>query len=290
MGMMNGTGPLGPKPAGTFNFEPPPPGSALYLEPTPKRIRVVVGGETIADSRRAMLLQESGHQPIYYFPPEDVRADVLESSSKHTRCPKKGEASYYTISAGDRVVEAGAWYYPDPIEGAPPIKDLIAFYWDKMDRWLEEGEEVFGHARDPYHRIDLRQSDRHVKVSLDGQTLAESTRAIALFESNLPPRWYIPREDVLAELEPSDKVTTCPYKGYAGYYSVRLASGDRVEDLVWYYAEPLVEATPIAGLLCFYNERVDLELDGELQERPESPWSHPVRSEAPSAAPAGTRV
>ena len=105
MGLMTGTGPFGREPAGTFNFEPPPPGRALYLEPTPKRIRVVVGGETIADSRRAMLLHESGHQPIYYFPPEDVRSDVLEPSDRHTHCPKKGDASYHTIRVGPNVVE-----------------------------------------------------------------------------------------------------------------------------------------------------------------------------------------
>jgi uncharacterized protein (DUF427 family) len=284
MGLMSGTGPLGRKPAGQFNFEPPPPGRALYLEPTPKRIRVQVAGETIADSRRAMLLQESGHQPIYYFPPEDVRADVLEHSDRHTRCPKKGEASYYTIRVGDHVVDAGAWYYPDPLPDAPPIKDLIAFYWNRMDGWFEEDEEVFVHPRDPYHRIDVLQSDRHVKISLDGEVLAESDRALALFESNLPVRWYLPREDVVAELEASETVTRCPYKGTASYYSV--PGGD---DLVWLYPEPLAEVGRIAGLLAFFNERVDIELDGEPQERPESPWSQKVRSEAQNAAPAQTR-
>jgi uncharacterized protein (DUF427 family) len=276
MGMMTSTGPLGPKPAGAFNFEPPKPGSALYLEPTPKRIRAVVNGEVVADSRRAMLLQESGHQPIYYFPPEDVRSELLEPSEKHTRCPKKGEASYYTVRVGDRVVKDAGWYYPDPIESAPPIKDLIAFYWDRVDRWLEEDEEVFGHARDPYHRIDLRRTARHIRISLEDELLAETDRAIALFESNLPPRWYMPREDVTAELVPGDKVSTCPYKGHASYYSVRLQSGGVAEDLVWYYADPLIEASAIAGLVCFYNERVDIELDGDAQERPDSPWRHPV--------------
>jgi uncharacterized protein (DUF427 family) len=288
MGLMTGSGPLGREPAGTFNFEPPPPGKALYLEPTPKRIRVVVGGETVADSRSAMLLHESGHQPIYYFPPGDVRSELLEPSERHTRCPKKGEASYYTIRAGGQVVEAGAWYYPDPLPEAPPIKDLIAFYWDRMDRWLEEDEEVEGHPRDPYHRLDALRTDRHVRVSLDGEPLAESTRAVALFESNLPPRWYIPREDVTAELEPTDAVTRCPYKGEAGYYSVKLADGEVATDLIWYYAKPFPEASPIAGLLCFFNERVDLELDGELQERPESTWSHGVKSQnAPAAQTRG---
>lgn len=274
--MMNGTGPLSPKPAGKFNFEPPKPGSALYLEPTPKRIRAVVDGETVADSRRAMLLQESGHQPIYYFPPEDVRFDLLEPSAKHTHCPKKGEAAYYSVRVGDREVKDAAWYYPQPIAGAPPIDNLIAFYWDRIDQWFEEDEEVFGHARDPYHRIDIRRTSRSIRISFDGQLLAETDRALALFESNLPARWYLPREDVVAELEPSEKTTTCPYKGHASYYSVALHDGERVDDLVWYYAEPLLEASAIKGLVCFFNERVDIELDGELQERPDSPWRHKV--------------
>jgi uncharacterized protein (DUF427 family) len=279
MGLMTGNGPLSKRPAGSFNFEPPTPGRALYLEPTPKRVRVEVGGETIADSRRAMMLHESGLQPIYYFPPEDVRSDVLEPSNRHTHCPKKGDASYYTIRVGDRVVENGAWYYPDVLPDSPPsLRGLIAFYFDRMDRWLEEDEEIGVHPRDPYHRVDVLATGRHVRVSLDGELLAESSRAVALFESNLPPRWYIPRDDVVAELEPSDTVTRCPYKGTAGYYSV---NGGK--DLIWYYADPLPEVGRIKDLLCFFNERVDLELDGELQQCPETPWSRGVRSEKAAA-------
>jgi uncharacterized protein (DUF427 family) len=289
MGWMTGDGPLGAQPVGTFNFKPPEPGQALYLEPTPKRIRVQVGGETIADSRRAMMLHESGHQPIYYFPPEDVRADVLEPSDRHTRCSKKGEASYYTIRVGDSVVDAGAWYYPDPIDAAPPIKGLIAFYWNRMERWFEEDEEVVVHPRDPYHRVDVLRTDRHIRISLDGELLAETHAAMALFESNLPARWYLPREDVSAELEPSDTITRCPYKGTAGYHSVQLDGGKLAKDLIWYYEDPLAEAGKIAGLVCFFNEMVDIELDGELQERPISPWSRGVRSEAQNAPPAQTR-
>jgi uncharacterized protein (DUF427 family) len=261
---MTGTGPLGRKPAGTFNFEPPPPGRALYLEPTPKRIRAVVADEVIADSRAALMLHESGHQPVYYFPAEDVRAEFLEPSDRHTHCPKKGDASYYTIRVGDRVVDAGAWYYPEPLDGAPAIKDLIAFYWNRVDQWYEEGEEVFVHPRDPYHRVDLVATDRLVRVSLDGALLAESRNALALFETNLPPRWYLPREDVVASLEDSDTITRCPYKGQAAYQSVRLPSGELVSDLVWYYPDPIADASRIEGLLCFFNEKVDLELDGEI--------------------------
>jgi uncharacterized protein (DUF427 family) len=286
MGLMTGTGPLGKQPAGTFNFEPPSPGKALYLEPTPKRLRVEVGGVTIADSRRAMMLHEGGQQPIYYFPPEDVRADVLEGSDRQTHCPKKGDASYYTIRAGGEMVKDGAWYYPDPLPGAPPIGGLIAFYFNRMGRWLEEGEEIGVHPRDPYHRIDVRATDRHIKISLAGAVLAETDRALALFESNLPTRWYMPIDDVRAELEPSDTVTRCPYKGTASYYSVKLEDG---KDLVWYYEQPLDEVGRIKGLACFFNEKVDIELDGELQPRPDSPWSHRVKSEAQNDSPALTR-
>jgi uncharacterized protein (DUF427 family) len=280
MGLMTGTGPLGKNPAGTFNFEPPPPGRALYMEPSPKWIRVVVGGETIADSRRVVLLSESGVQPTYYFPPDDVRLDLLEPSDRHTTCPKKGEASYHTIRVGDTVVEAGAWYYPEPLEGAEPLRDLIAFYFNRMDHWYEEDEEVFVHPRDPYHRVDVIPTSRHLRFSVDGEVLAESERAMALFESNLPIRWYIPREDVVAELEPTDTVTGCPYKGKARYYAVRRGNGELLKDLIWYYDDPLPAVGRIAGLLCFFNERVDVEVDGEPESRPETVWSHGVKSQA----------
>jgi uncharacterized protein (DUF427 family) len=256
MGLMTGSGPLSRRPGGSFNFEPPKPGWAVYLEPSPKRVRVIVGGETIADSVGAMLLSESGAQPIYYFPPEDVRPDVLTSTDHHTHCPKKGDASYYTIRVGEIELENAAWYYPEPLPDAPPqLRDLVAFYFDRMDTWLEEDEEIVGHPRDPYHRIDLIPSSRRVRVSLEGELLAESTRAVALFESNLLTRWYLPREDIAAELIDSDTHTICPYKGTASYFSVGAA-----QDVAWYYPDPLPEAARIRGLVSFYNERVELDV------------------------------
>ena len=242
------------------------------MEPCPKRIRVVLGDEVVADSSRTMLLHEMGHQPVHYFPPEDVRADLLEPSDRHTRCPWKGKASYYTIRAGDRVEEAAAWYYPEPTDSAPPeLRGMIAFYWGRMDRWLEEDEEIRAHPRDPYHRIDIRRSSREVKVSLDGELLAETRRPHALFESGLPVRWYMPREDVLVDLHPSETTSHCPYKGDASYFSAAVPGG---EDLVWYYPDPMPGARDVQDLVCFWNERVDLTLDGEELERPESPWRH----------------
>jgi uncharacterized protein (DUF427 family) len=273
---MTASGPFGPKPAGRFNFEAPPAGRVVFLDPSPKRVRAVVGEQTVADSLRPLLLHEGGHQPIYYFPADDVRSEMLVPTDHHSYCPKKGEASYYSIRVGDQLIENAAWYYPSALPDAPPgLEGLIAFYWKKIEHWYEEDEEIFGHPRDPYHRIDVIPSSRHVRVSLDGELLAESNRAMALFESNLPPRWYLPREDVVVSLEPSETVSLCPYKGQASYFSVPGADG---EDLVWYYEDPLPEAARIAGLVCFFNERVDLELDGEPVERPDSPWRHPVKS------------
>jgi uncharacterized protein (DUF427 family) len=272
MGLMTGTGPLGLHPAGQFNFEPPPPGRAIYVEPSPKRVRVMVADEVVADSRRTILLHESGSQPVYYFPPEDVRQDLLEPSDTSTHCPKKGDASYRAIHVGDRVVKDALWVYPEPIVGAPPIAGLMAFYWDRVDRWLEEEDEVFFHPRDPYHRIDILRSSRQVRVLRKGELLAESDRAMVLFETGLLPRYYLPREDVCAELQPSEHVTGCPYKGTASYFSV-VVDGRATRDLVWTYTDPLPAATSITGLLAFYDERVDVELDGVAQERPESPWS-----------------
>ena len=272
MGLMTGTGPLGLHPAGQFNFEPPAPGRAIYVEPSPKRVRVMVGDEVVADSRRTILLHESGSQPVYYFPPEDVRQDLLEPSDTVTHCPKKGDASYRSIRVGERVATDALWLYPEPLAGAPPIAGLVAFYWDRVDRWLEEEEEVFYHPRDPYHRIDILASSRQVRVLRKHTLLAESDHAMVLFETGLPPRYYLPRGDVDAELQPSDRVTGCPYKGTASYFSV-VVDGHVVDDIVWTYADPRPEARPVMGLLAFYDERVDVELDGVPQERPESPWS-----------------
>ena len=159
-----------------------------------------------------------------------------------------------------------------------------------MDRWLEEDEEIAGHPRDPYHRIDVRKTSRHIRISLDGEPLAETRRASALFETGLPARWYLPVEDVTADLRDSETTTHCPYKGDASYHSVLLTGGEVADDLVWTYREPLPDALAIQDLVCFFNERVDVELDGELQERPTSPWSDGIRRAGEPAAGADARL
>ena len=269
-----GTGPFGDQSTGTFNFEVRAPRDhALYLEESEKRVRAVFGGEAVADSRRTKLMHEAGLLPVYYFPTEDVRMELLEESDHTTHCPFKGDASYWSVRVGDEVAENAVWGYPEPIDSCPPIAGLVAFYWNKMDAWYEEEEQVFVHPRDPYHRVDVLESSRHVRVKVAGEVVAETERPMVLFETGLPPRYYMPSEDVHEKvLVASEKTTQCPYKGTASYYSVE-AGGERVEDLVWYYPEPISEAAKIEGLLCFFNERVDLEVDGEQQERPRTQWS-----------------
>jgi uncharacterized protein (DUF427 family) len=273
MSLMFGTGPFGQDPGGRFNFEVPRKRGVIYFEDSPRRIRARFGGETIVDSRHAKLLHEQAHLPIYYFPREEVRMDLLEPTDHSTRCPFKGEASYWSVRAGGRVAENAAWGYPDPLDDAPPLAGYVAFYWNKMDEWLEEDEPAIVHARDPYHRVDVLDTSRHVRVSVNGEVVADTTRAKVIFETGLPPRWYIPPEDVKAEaLEDSDTRTGCAYKGFASYRTVRAGDAEE-EDVVWLYEDPRREAEQIKGYLAFFNERVDLELDGELQERPQTPWS-----------------
>ena len=211
---------------------------------------------------------------MYYVPEEDLRRDLLEPSDKHTLCPHKGEASYRSLRVGDRFEPDAVWTYPQPIEPAAFLGGHAAFYWKKLDEWFVEDEQVFGHPRDPYHRIDTYRTSRPVQVSVDGEVLAESTRAVALFESGLPSRFYLPAEDVRMDLlEPSKKKTRCAYKGVASYWHVRV--GDTLhEDLAWTYEEPDDDGRAIRGLICFFNERVDLEVDGQVQERPTTQWSH----------------
>jgi uncharacterized protein (DUF427 family) len=274
MGLTTGVGPFSSSPIGALNFTvAPATGSALIWWPVSQRIRAIVGGETVVDSRQAKLLHETGHLPVYYFPREEVRVDLLEPSDHETFCPHKGRASYWTIAVGERTVRDAMWEYREPLDAASFLTGHVALYWNRVDEWFAEDELLLGHPRDPFHRIDVHPTSRHVRVLLDGEVLAESVRARGLFETALPPRWYLPAEDVRADLlEASATKTRCAYKGSASYWSVRV--GDRFEDdLVWSYLEPEHDAEQVGGLLCFFNERVDLELDGEPVERPRTQWS-----------------
>jgi len=250
------------------------PDYRIIFEPSPRRVRAAFNGETIADSNSVHLLSETRHLPIYYFPRADVRFDLLCATDQHSYCPYKGTAFYWSIAVGDQVSENAVWGYPEPFAEVAAIKDYVAFYWNRIDHWYEEDDEIFVHARDPYKRVDVVNSSRPIRVMVGGETIAETTRARFLYETRLPTRYYIPPEDVRMDLlVPSDKVTACPYKGTARYWSVKI--GDQLfPDIVWCYPEPIPECPKIKGYLCFFNEQVEaITLDGAALPRPLTPWS-----------------
>lgn len=252
------------------------PDHRIRLEPSPRRVRVRFGGEWIADSTRMMLLHESGHLPVYYFPVDDVNQDLVAPSGHSTHCPYKGAAAYWTVNAGGRTSENAVWGYPEPYKEMAEIglQGYRAFYWDRVDHWYEEDEEVFVHPRDPYKRVDAVASSRPVRVVVDGEAVAETARALFLFETGLPTRYYIPREDVRMDLlRPTGSSTRCPYKGVARYWSA-VTGGAVHEDIAWSYEDPVPECPRIRGLVCFYNEHVDAILvDGVETGRPVTRWS-----------------
>ena len=256
-----GVAPL-PRLAPTLSSLSEPLSSCTEWAPSPRRVRVVFGGETVAESTRMMLLRQHGFLPVYYFPADDVRLELLEPSEHTTYSPYKGTASYWSVRVGDRSAPSTAWSYLDPNTGSPDTRGFYSFDFHSMDAWFEEDEQIFVHARDPFHRVDALRSSRHVRVEIDGTVVADSTRPVLLFETSLVTRYYLPREDVREELfEPSATYTMCPYKGRAGYVSVRI--GETLhEDAAWTYPMPLPDVARIENHLCFWNERYSIEVDG----------------------------
>jgi uncharacterized protein (DUF427 family) len=229
----------------------------VHAEPSPKRVRVEFGGAVVADSLKPLLVLETKHLPVYYFPFADIRTDFLVESSHHTVCPYKGEARYWHLQVGNRREENAVWAYMDPINNAAALEGHAAFYWDKIDRWLEEDEEVIRHPRDPYHRVDVVPSSRPVAATLGGTVLARSKSAMFLFETGMPVRYYLPKSDVKMELlVESATRTQCPYKGTARYWSA-VIDGKTWQDVGWSYEDPLPECPRIRGLVSFYSEKID---------------------------------
>jgi len=218
----------------------------------------------VADTIRPLLVWEVPYYPAYYIPADDVRA-TLQPTGETERSPSRGTAEILDVVTSAGTAKAAARRYPDsPFE---ELRTAVRFDWPAMDEWLEEDEPVYVHPRDPYKRVDILASSRHVRVELDGVTLAESHSPRLLFETSLPTRYYLPLSDVRLDLlRPSTTQTQCPYKGTASYWSVEI--GGRVhEDLVWIYRTPLPESQKIAGLVCFYNDRVTLVVDGVEQPK-----------------------
>lgn len=259
---------------------------ALRVEPTPVRLRGTLDGAAVLDTTRALLVWEPGRVvPQFAVPAADVGAELLpgDAGPRHGPGPQPlgpdgrtvltpstgfgvhttdGEPLTLRLGDAERV---GAAFRP----ADPDLDGYVFVDFDALD-WTEEDEPVLGHPRDPFHRVDVRPSSRHVRVALDGRVLAESARPVLVTETWLPVRWYLPPEDVdLALLTPTGSVTACAYKGVARYHAV--AGSDR--DIVWHYPVPLRGMEALTGLMSFYTEHVDTRVDGVATMRPVSPWS-----------------
>jgi uncharacterized protein (DUF427 family) len=242
----------------------------VRVEPSAKRVRGYAGGSLIFDTVAPLLVWEIPYYPAYYIPASDVHAK-LEPTGATDRSPSRGTAEILdVVTERGRLAGAARRYTGSPLAD---LRDAVRFEWDALDTWLEEDEAIYGHPRSPYTRIDALRSSRHVRVELAGVLLAESTRPTILYETGLPSRYYLPLSDVRMELlEPSVHRTLCPYKGWASYWHL-VVDGKRYENYVWTYRSPLPESQAIIGLACFYNEKVDLVVDGRRVDRPKTKFS-----------------
>lgn len=254
-------GPLAGQP-GPANYEIDGPQHRLLATPFPRRVRAELGGEVVIDTTAAVLVHETGIIARLYVPLEDVRPDALERTSHTSSCPFKGQASYRTLRAGGATAENALWVYDEPIEAAAWLRGYAGCYLDRLDRWFDEDEEVPG-FRDPYHRVDVRRTSRHVVVRARGEVVAESRAALLLSETGVPNRFYVPRDDVRATLHgPTETTSTCPYKGVASYWTVELADGTRLDDAAWTFAQPSGDAAAVQDHLSFWGDDIDVVVDG----------------------------
>jgi uncharacterized protein (DUF427 family) len=203
------------------------------IEESPRWVRGRLGGETVVDSKRVRLYYAPGKQLPVWLFPEQ---DVR-----------------LDLVPDDAVRHHG---------------ELVHVEFEALDEWFEEDEPQIGHPPDPHHRIDVRRTSRRIRITIGGRMVVDTTEARALFETGLPVRWYVPRSEVAVPLEPSDHRSVCAYKGHAAHFDV---AGERA--VAWTYEDPLHDGLPVKGLVAFYNERVDIEVDGEPQERPRTQWS-----------------
>lgn len=259
-----GTGPFAPDSPARLNVRLDGPKQVIVWEPFPRRVRAVLAGETVADSRGGALLHERGILPVYYLPRADLREDLLEPSDTQTTCPYKGDASYWSLRVADRVAADAVWAYPEPLPGMEHLAGYASVAWGAVDTWLEEDAEVAGHLRDPYHRVDVLPASRHVVVRVGDTVLAQTDRPRMLFETGLPARYYVPFGVVAADAlrRSASPRTQCPYKGDAAYWTV-VAGDAEVADAAWHLPAPLPEAAGVVDRVCFDPSKVTVEVDGE---------------------------
>ncbi|GAA1295327.1 DUF427 domain-containing protein [Pseudonocardia aurantiaca] len=258
MGLSWQQGPLAPGAIGRFLVPDPLPERLLFAEPLRRRMRVRFGGVWVADSEEVVLLHEPGRYPVAYFPLGDITDGVLQPSERTTQHADLGATTWYTVQAGGQSRSRAAWQHTELAAHASDLKDRVAFAWRAMDAFYEEDERIVGHAADSYHRIDIRQTSRHLIVRHDGRVIADTNRPLALYESGFAPRWYVPRADVdESALTPKPGQTFCPYKGLASYYDIADAHG-----AAWSYLDAWPEVGRVSGLVSFEPDKIEVYLDG----------------------------
>ena len=189
----------------------------------------MIDDEWVLDSTEVIYYWEHPYYPQYLVPLADIRKETLSEDA---------------LTAVDTT---------------RPDHRLVS--WKAMDRWFEEDEEVFVHPRSPYVRADAIRSNRPVRVELNGAVLADAPNSVIVFETGLPPRYYLDKATInWSLLTPSDTVSSCPYKGTTSEYWNAHVDGEETTDIAWSYNFPTVPITPIAGLVAFYDERVKLTL------------------------------
>ncbi len=263
MGLTRTDGPLSPRAPQTVNYAIDGPAHKLLAHPFPRRVRAEFDGRTILDTGRGVLLHETALLPRLYVPEADLDASAFVPSDHRTHCPFKGDATYRTLRVGDRTVPDALWSYPVPVPAALWLEGYASLYWDAADAWFDEDEQVHAHLTDPYTRIDVRPTSRHVQVFAGDVLVAESRHPLRLDETGLPTRWYLAPDDVVLPLEPGDTSMRCPYKGRSSYWSVRLPDGPAITDAAWSYPDPLPESSRIAGHLSFLHDDLRTVVDGE---------------------------
>jgi uncharacterized protein (DUF427 family) len=258
MGLSWQQGPLAPGAIGRFLVPDPLPERLLYAEPLRRRMRVRFGGAWVADSEDVVLLHEPRRYPVAYFPLRDITDGVLQPAEHTTRHQDLGPTSWYTARVGEHSRPRAAWQHTDVPGFASELKGRVAFAWRAMDAFYEEDERIVGHAADAYHRIDIRQTSRHLVVRHGDQVIANTTRPLALYESGFAPRWYVPRADVdESALTPATGQTFCPYKGLCSYYDI--ADAHRA---AWSYEDAFTEVGRVSGLVSFEPDKIEMYLDG----------------------------
>ena len=261
MGLSWQQGPLGRNPNGRFLVRGMPE-RLLYAEPLRRRLRAELGGSTVVQSDNAVLLFERGRYPVAYFPLADFAEGALMPTEHRTEHRDLGDTAWFEVIGGTRHAARGAWQHVALPEHAAMLNDKVALAWRAMDRFYEEDDRILGHAADPYHRIDIRRTSRHLVVRAGDRVVADSTSPLVLYESGFAPRWYVPRADVVAEaLTPVELLSFCPYKGIASYYDI-----DGIRHAAWSYRAPFDDMAAIADLVSFEPDKVAVTLDGERLE------------------------